>query len=136
MNEYLLKMLSIQKETERNSKKQTLFRSIAILCVLIVFFCSFYGKTPATVAFIVSLIVLIGLYVLDSNFANKNHSLEVEIYLLELGHLRSEKEAAEKEGKTVSDNWMDSLSKPDEKAKLPMVYYFVLMVICALIWIL
>ena len=135
MNEYLLKMLSVEKDIEKNKKKQTIIRSVAALCVFMVFFCSFNPDTVMNIAFFVSLPVIIALFVVDSQFAEKVHALEVDIYLLELEHLKKEREAKAEEGKSVSDNWQDSIVKPDEKASLPYVYYFILLIIDAIIWI-
>ncbi|MBQ5933938.1 MAG: hypothetical protein IJL55_09560 [Lachnospiraceae bacterium] len=135
MNEYLLKMLSIEKDIEKNKKKQTIIRSVAVLCVFMVFFCSFNPDTVMNIAFFVSLPVIIALFVVDSNFAGRVHSLEVDIYLLELEHLKKEREAKEEEGKSVSENWQDSLVKPNDKPALPYVFYFVLIVIDVIIWI-
>lgn len=36
MNEYLSKMMSVQKDIEKNSKMQTIIRAIAALCVFMV----------------------------------------------------------------------------------------------------
>lgn len=135
MNEYLSKMMSVQKDIEKNSKMQTIIRAIAALCVFMVFFCSFSPGTIMNIAFFVSLPAIAVLFFFDSNFANKGHSLEVDIYLLELQHLRKEQEAKAEAGKEVSDNWQDSISKPAEKATLPVVYYCVLLVIDVIIWI-
>ena len=71
----------------------------------------------------------------QANFAGRVHSLEVDIYLLELEHLKKEREAKEEEGKSVSENWQDSLVKPNDKPALPYVFYFILIVIDVIIWI-
>ena len=136
MNEYLLKMLSLQKDIEKNSKKQTLVKSISALCVFMVFFCSFNPEKLMNIAFIVSIPVIIMLFVIDSSFAYKSHSLEVDIYLLELEHLKKEKEAEAAEGKAISDNWIDSIVKPDDKPSLSIIYFFILIAIDVAIWLL
>ena len=133
MNEYLSKLLSLEKEIEKNSKTQTILKSVGILFVFAVFFCSFNPDLIMKIAFFVSVVAIIVLFVFDSNYANKKHSLEVEIYLLELEQLKKDKEKdkeSEETGKiSMPDNWMDSISKPEEKAALPIIYYLVLIVL-------
>ena len=135
MNEYLSKMMSIQRDIEKNSKMQTIFRCIAAMCVFMVFVCSFNPDTAMNIAFVVSIPAVAAMFVLDANYANKSHSLEVDLYLVQLEHLKNEKKAAEEKGEELSSTWMESIDKPAEKAPLPIVYYCVLLVIDIVIWI-
>ena len=141
MNEYLLKMLSLEKEIEKNSKIQTILKSVGILFVFTVFFCNFTPGSIAKIAFGISVAAIIGLFIFDSNYANKKHSLEIEIYLLELSQLKKDKEKDKDKGSDGTDqismpgNWMDSISKPEEKASLPIIYYMILIAIDVLLLI-
>ncbi|MCR5726817.1 MAG: hypothetical protein K6G24_05070 [Lachnospiraceae bacterium] len=140
MNEYLSKLLSLEKDIEKISKKQTIMKSVGILFVFAVFFCSFNPELAMKIAFVVSIIAIIVLFVLDSNLANKKHSLEVDIYLLELDQLKKDKNKDKESDETGEMNmpidWMDSISKPEEKAVLPIIYYLVLIVLDVVLLIL
>lgn len=127
--------MSIQRDIEKNSKMQTIFRCIAAMCVFMVFVCSFNPDTAMNIAFVVSIPAVAAMFVLDANYANKSHSLEVDLYLVQLEHLKNEKKAAEEKGEELSSTWMESIDKPAEKAPLPLVYYCVLLVIDIVIWI-
>ena len=135
MNEYLSKMMSIQRDIEKNTKMQNIFRCVAALFVFMEFVCSFSPNMAMNIAFVVSIPGVIVMFVLDANYANKSHSLEVDIYLVQLEHLKNEKKAADEKGEQVSSTWMESIDKPAEKAPLPLVYYCVLLVIDIVIWI-
>lgn len=138
MNEYLSKLLSLEKDIEKISKKQTIMKSVGILFVFAVFFCSFNPELAMKIAFVVSIIAIIVLFVLDSNLANKKHSLEVDIYLLELDQLKKDKDKKPDEtgGMSMPGDWMDSISRPEEKATLPIIYYLVLIVLDVVLLIL
>ena len=138
MNEYLSKLLSLEKDIEKISKKQTIMKSVGILFVFAVFFCSFNPELAMKIAFVVSIIAIIVLFVLDSNLANKKHSLEVDIYLLELDQLKKDKDKKPDETGEMNMpiDWMDSISKPEEKAVLPIIYYLVLIVLDVVLLIL
>ena len=138
MNEYLSKLLSLEKDIEKISKKQTIMKSVGILFVFAVFFCSFNPELAMKIAFVVSIIAIIVLFVLDSNLANKKHSLEVDIYLLELDQLKKDKDKKPDEtgGMSMPGDWMDSISRPEEKAVLPIIYYLVLIVLDVVLLIL
>ncbi len=138
MNEYLSKLLSLEKDIEKISKKQTIMKSVGILFVFAVFFCSFNPELAMKIAFVVSIIAIIVLFVLDSNLANKKHSLEVDIYLLELDQLKKDKDKKPDETGVMSmpGDWMDSISRPEEKATLPIIYYLVLIVLDVVLLIL
>ncbi len=140
MNEYLSKLLSLEKDIEKISKKQTIMKSVGILFVFAVFFCSFNPELAMKIAFVVSIIAIIVLFVLDSNLANEKHSLEVDIYLLELDQLKKDKNKDKESGETgemsMPGDWMDSISRPEEKATLPIIYYLVLIVLDVVLLIL
>ncbi|MBR4341928.1 MAG: hypothetical protein IKP88_04310 [Lachnospiraceae bacterium] len=138
MNEFLIKMLCVQKEIDKYSKKQTLIKCIAAMCVFAVFFCSFNPEKLMNIALFASIPIIIALYVLDSNLAKKNHSLEVDIYLLELENLKNKKKKDEKEEEdevVQSNDWINSIAKPEETARLPLKYYLVLIALVILLWI-
>ena len=54
------------------------------------------------IAFVVSIPGVIVMFVLDAKYANKSHSLEVDIYLVQLEHLKNEKKAADEKGEELS----------------------------------
>ena len=122
-------MLSIQKNIEKNRKMQTRMKAIAAMCVFIVFFCSFNSGTVMNIAFIVAIPVIAAFFVLDSNYAKNSHSLEIEIYLLELESLKKQKENEENNTEFLQGDWMDSIEKPAENASLPIIYYSILIII-------
>jgi len=134
-NEALFKMLAVQRDIEKNSKMQTILRAIAALCVFVVFICGSANKTALNIGFIVAIPVIIALFVTDSGFAKKTHSLEVEIYLLELESLKSKKENTESNGENQQVNILNSIDMPEDKVKLPIIYYCILIVLDIVIWV-
>lgn len=134
-NEALFKMLAVQKDIEKNSKVQTILRAIAALYIFVVFICGSANKTALNIGFGVAIPVIAALFVMDSGYAKKKHSLEVEIYLLELESLKSKKEDAENKGDGQQANILDSIEMPEDKEKLPIVYYCILLVLDVVIWI-
>lgn len=135
MNEYLLKMLAVQRDIEKNSKMQTIIRAIAALCVFTVFICGSANKTALNISFVAAIPVIGALFVMDYGYAKKKHSLEVDIYLLELESLKHKKENAENSGEAQQGNILDSIEMPEDKVKLPIIYYCILIVLDIVIWI-
>ena len=114
---------------------QTIMRAIAALCIFAVFICSSANNTALNIGFAVAIPVIIALFEIDSGYAKKTHSLEVEIYLLELESLKTKKENAENDGETQQVNILDSIDMPEDKVKLPIIYYCILIVLDIVIWI-
>ena len=79
---------------------------------------------------VLSVIALIVLYFMDSNFIKKNKTCEFEIYRLEVEDLKDKKEIAEITGEILPDYILNkSIDKPKEDISLPLTYYSVLLVI-------
>lgn len=68
------------------------------------------------IVWIISFIVLIGLYIIDSNCIKSNKALEFDIYRLEVEDLNDKKEIAEITGEVLSDYLKNKqIDMPDEK---------------------
>lgn len=79
------------------------------------------------IVWIISFVVLIGLYIMDCNLIKGNKALEFDIYRLEVEDLNDKKEIAEITGEVLSDNLLNKqIDMPDEKISLPILYYGVL----------
>lgn len=79
---------------------------------------------------IISIIVLIGIYVKDSSYIKKNKTYELDIYRLEVEELNSKKKIAEmREDIWIDDILNKEIAKPSEEISLPTVYYGILLLI-------
>lgn len=77
---------------------------------------------------IISIIVLIGLYIKDSHCIKNNKLNEFEIYRLEVEDLNNKKEVARITGKEFPDYVLDKkIDIPNEEVSLPIIYYGMLM---------
>ena len=137
MNETNFLILGKQNKIEKNKKVSKFMKVLAAVCL----FCSFCycngtknlesvdkGQVVLTnFVWIISFIVLIGLYIYDCNCIKRNNVLEFEIYRLEVEDLNDKKEIAEITGEVLSDYLLNKqIDMPDEKISLPILYYFIL----------
>ena len=137
MNETNFLILGKQNKIEKNKKVSKVMKVLAAVCL----FCSFCycsgtknlesvdkGQVVLTnFVWIISFIVLIGLYIYDCNCIKRNNVLEFEIYRLEVEDLNDKKEIAEITGEVLSDYLLNKqIDMPDEKISLPILYYFIL----------
>ena len=77
---------------------------------------------------IISIIVLIGIYIKDSYCVKNNKAYELDIYRLEVEDLNNKKKIAEIRGEVLSDNVLNKqIDVPNEKASLPIIYYSILL---------
>ena len=77
---------------------------------------------------IISIIVLIGIYIKDSNCVKNNKTYELDIYRLEVEDLNNKKEIAKIRGEVLSDNVLNKqIDMPNEKVSLPIIYYSILL---------
>ena len=140
MIETEFKILGKQKIIEKNKKVSKEIKVLSAVCLLFSFcYCNATknlesvdkGQIVLTnLVWIISFVVLIGLYIKDSNCIKNNQALEFDIYRLEVEDLNDKKEIAEITGEVLSDNLLNKqISRPDEKISLPIVYYCFLIVI-------
>ena len=77
---------------------------------------------------IISIIVLIGIYIKDSYCVKNNKAYELDIYRLEVEDLNNKKEIAKIRGEVLSDNVLNKqIDMPNEKVSLPIIYYSILL---------
>lgn len=131
------KIMGVQTRMQKNTKMSKAMKAFAVLSV----FCSFcFGigasnladneRIESKVVWVLSVIALIVLYFMDSNFIKKNKTCEFEIYRLEVEDLKDKKEIAEITGEILPDYILNkSIDKPEEDISLPLAYYSVLLVI-------
>lgn len=137
MDEMHFKIMGIQTNMQKNTKMSKAMKAFAVLSV----FCSFcFGigaanivdneRAEPKVVWVLSIIALIVLYFMDSNFIKKNKTCEFEIYRLEVEDLKDKKEIAEITGEILPDYILNkSIDKPKEDISRPLAYYSVLLVI-------
>lgn len=137
MEEMYFKIMGIQTKMQKNTKMSKAMKSVAVLSV----FCSFcFGLGAVDIAnnehaepkvvWVLSMIALIVLYFIDSNYIKDNKVCEFDIYRLEAEDLKDKKEIAEITGEILPDYLLNKvIDKPAEDVSLPMVYYCILLVI-------
>ena len=77
---------------------------------------------------IISIIVLIGIYIKDSSCVKNNKTYELDIYRLEVEDLNNKKEIAKITGEVLSDDVLNKqIDMPNEKVSLPTIYYSILL---------
>lgn len=135
-----LRILSLYKKIDKNIKLSKQLKMLAAVCL---FFSICYcqgsnnienkdiGQIILTnLVWIISIIVLIGIYVKDSSYIKKNKTYELDIYRLEVEELNSKKKIAEmREDIWIDDILNKEIDKPSEEISLPIVYYGILLLI-------
>ena len=138
MNETDLRIMGLYTKIERNKKLSKQWKVLAGVCL---FFSICYclgtkrignidkGQALLTnIVWIISIIVLIGLYINDSYCVKKNKAYELDIYRLEVEDLNDKKEIAKITGEILSDNVLNKqIDMPNEKVSLPIIYYSILL---------
>ena len=80
------------------------------------------------IVWIISFIVLVGLYIKDSYCVKNSKLAEFEIYRLEVEDLNNKKDVAGITGKVLPDNVLNKqIEMPNEKVSLPIIYYSILL---------
>ena len=137
MNETDYKILGKQNKIQMNIKRSKKMKVLSAVCLFFSFcYCNGTknlesvdkGQIVLTnLVWIISFVVLIGLYIMDCNLIKGNKALEFDIYRLEVEDLNDKKEIAEITGEILSDNLLNKqIDMPDEKISLPILYYGVL----------
>lgn len=138
MNEVALRIMGLYTRIERNKKLSKQLKALAGVCL---FFSICYclgtknigniekGQVVLTnLVWIISIIVLIGIYIKDSYCVKNNKAYELDIYRLEVEDLNNKKKIAEIRGEVLSDNVLNKqIDMPNEKASLPIIYYSILL---------
>ena len=140
MDETNYKILGKLNKIEMNKKLSKEIKVLSAVCLFFSFlYCNATKKSESldmgqivltNLVWIISFVVLIGLYIKDSNCIKNNKALEFDIYRLEVEDLNDKKEIAEITGQVLSDNLLNKqIDMPDEKISLPTLYYCILAVI-------
>ena len=138
MNEIDFRILGLHTKIERNKKLSKQLKVLAGVCL---FFSICYclgtksigdiDKNEAlltNIVWIISIIVLVGLYIKDSYCVKNSKSAEFEIYRLEVEDLNNKKDVARITGKVLPDNVLNKqINMPNEKVLLPIIYYSILL---------
>lgn len=138
MNEVALRIMGLYTRIERNKKLSKQLKALAGVCL---FFSICYclgtknigniekGQVVLTnLVWIISIIVLIGIYIKDSYCVKNNKAYELDIYRLEVEDLNNKKKIAEIRGEVLSDNVLNKqIDVPNEKVSLPIIYYSILL---------
>lgn len=137
MNETDFKILGKQNKIEMNKKRSKGIKVLSAVCLFFSFcYCNGTKNLESVdkeqivftnVVWIISFVVLIGLYIKDSNCIKNNKALEFDIYRLEVEDLNDKKEIAEITGEVLSDYLLNKqIDMPDEKISLTILYYSIL----------
>ena len=138
MNEVALRIMGLYTKIERNKKLSKQLKVLAGACL---FFSICYclgtknienidkGQVVLTnLVWIISIIVLIGIYIKDSYCVKNNKACELDIYRLEVKDLNNKKEIAKIRGEVLSDNILNKqIAMPNEEVSLPIIYYGILL---------
>lgn len=138
MNEVALRIMGLYTKIERNKKLSKQLKVLAGVCL---FFSICYclgtknienidkGQVVLTnLVWIISIIVLIGIYIKDSYCVKNNKACELDIYRLEVKDLNNKKEIAKIRGEVLSDNILNKqIAMPNEEVSLPIIYYGILL---------
>ncbi len=144
MNEIEFRILSLYTKIERNTKLSKQLKVLAGVCL---FFSACYCFASKNIAenvrnldkdeivvtnliWIISIIVLIGIYIKDSYCVKNNKSYELDIYRLRVHDLERKKRIAEIRGESLPDFVINrKIDVPNEEVSLPIIYYSILLVI-------
>ena len=140
MNEHALRIMGLHTKIEKNkslSKKMKVFAGVCLFFS----FCYCFGSASigflnigqvllTNLVWIVSILLLVGIYLKDAQCIKSNKAIEFEIYRLEVEDLNSKKEVARIIGNQLPDYVYDrQINVPDETISLPSVYYGILIAI-------
>lgn len=142
MNEIDLRILGLHTKIESNKKMSKQLKVIAGVC-LIFSMCYCLGTKNivkdigdidkgqvvlTNLVWIVSIIVLIGIYIKDSYCVKNNKAYELDIYRLEVEALKEKKRIAEIRGDVLPDFVLNKkIDVPNENVSLPIIYYSILL---------
>ena len=138
MNDIDFRILSLYTKIERNAKLSKQLKVLAGVCL---FFSICYclgtknignidkGQVVLTnLVWIISIIVLIGIYIKDSYCVKNNKAYEFEIYKLEVEDLKKKKRIAEIRGEVLPDLVLNrKIDVPTGEVSFPVIYYGILM---------
>lgn len=138
MNENNLRILGLQQKIENNKKLSKQLKVVAGVC-LFSSGCYCLGAKNlgnaidranvilVNIIWIISIIILVGLYVKDSCCVKRNKAYELDIYRLEVEDLIDKKESAKITGEVLPDYVLNKqIDMPNEKVSLPIIYYSIL----------
>ena len=140
MNEYALRIMGLHTKIEKNKSLSKKIKVLAGVC-LFFSFCYCIGSASmgyldngqvilTNLVWIISVLLLVGIYRKDVQCIKSNKAMEFEIYRLEVEDLNSKEEAARITGNILSDFMYDKqINVPDETISLPSVYYGILIAI-------
>lgn len=138
MNELSFRIMGLYKRIEKNNNLSNKLKMLAGASLFFTF-CYCMGtksignidKSQALVTnlvWIISIIVLIGLFIKDSNCVKNNKVTEFEIYRLEVEDLNNKKDVARITGKQLPDYVLNKqIAIPYEEVSLPIIYYGILL---------
>ena len=138
MNELSFRIMGLYIKIEKNKKLSNKLKILAGAC-LFFSFCYCHGTKSlenidkgqallTNIVWIISIIVLVGLYIKDSYCVKNSKSAEFEIYRLEVEDLNNKKDVARITGKVLPDNVLNKqIDMPNEKVSLPILYYSILL---------
>lgn len=142
MNEMDFRILGLCTKIERNRKLSKQLKVLAAACLFFSLCYCFGSKNIAenvrnldkdevvatNLVWIISIIVLIGIYIKDSYCVKNNKSYELDIYRLKVEDLERKKRTAEIRGEGLSDFVINrKIDVPNEEVSLPIIYYSILL---------
>lgn len=137
MNKHAFKIMALHNKFEKNKSLSKKLKVLAVVC-LFFSFCYCFGSAniahldksegmAANFVWIISVLVLVGIYIKDAQCIKANKVAEFEIYRLEVEDLNTQKEVARITGDKLSDYIYDKhVVPPDGSMSLPVAYYGIL----------
>lgn len=129
----------IQKELANNKIKHKALKVSAAFLVFMFWYGRVYDgdKIDSLVYFLFSLGFVIFFFVYDNKLVLRDRDLRMLQYQIEIEELETRKELAELNGEVLPDYILEqTIEKPEGKAKLPITYYSILIILCILIFVL
>ena len=137
MNAYGFRMMALESKIEKDKNFSKKLKVLAVVCLLFSFGYCFGSVSIANldksevvatnIVWIVSILVLVGIYFKDVQCIKSYKATEFEIYRLEIEDLNTKKEVARITGNKLPDYVYDKqIKEPDETISLPNIYYGIL----------
>ncbi len=138
MNELSFRIMGLHTKIQKNKNLSNVLKVLAGASLFFSFYYCMGTKSIGNIdkgqalltnlVWIISIIVLIGLYFKDSHCVKNNKLIEFEIYRLEVEDLYNKKDVARITGKELPDYVSNKqIDIPNEEVQFPIIYYGILM---------
>ena len=136
LDDRIMQFILTRDKIEKCTIIQRIMKGIAVLIVLAIFLCSLLNIDAMKVAWIISLSVLVLIFAIDAYCVNQCVKGRYKLYLYEEEWQDGYKKLLENHGGDPKHDLKDEdIEAPDEKARLPILYYAIMLVLDVLVGI-